>query len=187
MTQPTLDPYAVLGIPRGASAQQVQRSYRQLAKRYHPDLHPDGQTSERMRRINQAWEILSSSTRRARYDADHPRHGSSAGHWSGSPRRSSPAATARGTWEAAWASTAEARTYPQAGGWGDGSPAARPQRAAGPWPDLSSEPSRRWPAAVVTVVVVLLLIGTIFLGFLPSPLFGIVLLVVASRIFGRFD
>ena len=70
MSATTSDPYAVLGIPRYASDQQIQRAYRRLAKRYHPDLHPDARTSQQMRRINQAWEILSSPESRARYDAE---------------------------------------------------------------------------------------------------------------------
>jgi len=67
MNRTTLDPYATLGVPRGASDRQVQQAYRRLARRYHPDLHPDAEATERMQRVNQAWEILSSSTRRASY------------------------------------------------------------------------------------------------------------------------
>ena len=63
-----LEPYATLGIPRGASDRQVRDAYRRLAKRHHPDLQPEGETDDRMRRINQAWEILSDPTLRARYD-----------------------------------------------------------------------------------------------------------------------
>ena len=69
MNQTTLEPYATLGVPRGASEREVREAYRRLAKRYHPDLDPTHETGDRMRRINQAWEILSSPTLRARYDA----------------------------------------------------------------------------------------------------------------------
>ena len=97
MSPTTSDPYAVLGIPRDASDLQVQRAYRRLAKLHHPDLHPDAQTSQQMRRINQAWETLSSTESRARYDAASalPRSTSFA-HWSaaGAPVRTSPAGTA---------------------------------------------------------------------------------------------
>ena len=61
----TFDPYAVLGVPRTASSMQVARARRRLAKRYHPDLHPDAASMDRMQRINEAWEILSSPIRRA--------------------------------------------------------------------------------------------------------------------------
>ena len=62
----TLDPYAVLGIPRSASPLQVARAHRHLAKRHHPDLHEGVEGSvERMRRINEAWAILSNPVARA--------------------------------------------------------------------------------------------------------------------------
>jgi curved DNA-binding protein CbpA len=69
MTQTLTDPYATLGIPRDATERQVREAYRRLAMRYHPDRHPDEQTSERMRGVNEAWRILSSPIRRRRYDA----------------------------------------------------------------------------------------------------------------------
>jgi curved DNA-binding protein CbpA len=69
MAQTLTDPYATLGIPRDASERQVREAYRRLAMRYHPDRHPDEQTSERMRGVNEAWQILSSPIRRRRYDA----------------------------------------------------------------------------------------------------------------------
>jgi curved DNA-binding protein CbpA len=76
MNTTTLDPYATLGIPRGASEQQVRQAYRRLAKRYHPDLHPTVDATERMQRVNQAWELLSSPVRRASYEADFAARGS---------------------------------------------------------------------------------------------------------------
>jgi curved DNA-binding protein CbpA len=66
------DPYATLGIPHDATARQVREAYRRLAMRYHPDRHPDEQTSERMQRVNEAWHVLSSPLRRRRYDAGNP-------------------------------------------------------------------------------------------------------------------
>ena len=67
-----IDPYAVLGVARDASPLQVARARRRLAKRFHPDLHPDQEVSESMRRVNEAWFILSSAVRRAEYDRAHP-------------------------------------------------------------------------------------------------------------------
>lgn len=69
MTQSMSDPYEVLGIPRDASQQTALEAYRRLAKRFHPDVAADPTAGERMRRINEAWRLLSSPTRRARYDA----------------------------------------------------------------------------------------------------------------------
>jgi curved DNA-binding protein CbpA len=69
MTQSMSDPYAVLGIPRDASQQTALEAYRRLAKRFHPDVTADPAAGERMRRINDAWRVLSIPTGRARYDA----------------------------------------------------------------------------------------------------------------------
>jgi curved DNA-binding protein CbpA len=69
MATSALDPYAALGVPRGASREEAARAHRRLAKEFHPDLNPGPQSAERMRRVNEAWWILSDPTRRARYDA----------------------------------------------------------------------------------------------------------------------
>jgi hypothetical protein len=69
MTQSISDPYAVLGIPRDASHQTALEAYRRLAKQYHPDVAADPAAGERMRRINEAWRVLSSPPRSARHDA----------------------------------------------------------------------------------------------------------------------
>lgn len=65
----TLDPYATLGIPQGASRAEAARAHRRLAKQFHPDVNPGPAAAERMGRINEAWRILSDSARRAAYDA----------------------------------------------------------------------------------------------------------------------
>ena len=62
------DPYTTLGVPRTASQAQVREAYRRKAKQFHPDLVSDAQATERMQRINQAWQALSSPAARARYD-----------------------------------------------------------------------------------------------------------------------
>jgi curved DNA-binding protein CbpA len=64
-----LDPYAVLGVPRTATREEIARAYRRLAKLHHPDA--GGPASPTMARINEAWSVLSSASRRARWDADH--------------------------------------------------------------------------------------------------------------------
>jgi curved DNA-binding protein CbpA len=69
MSYQIADPYAVLGVPRNATNDQIRQAYRRLAMRYHPDLHPAERTSERMRRLNEAWQILASPVSRQRYDA----------------------------------------------------------------------------------------------------------------------
>lgn len=53
------DPYDVLGVPRGASAEEVKRAYRALAKKYHPDVNPgDEEAARRMAEINAAYEQI---------------------------------------------------------------------------------------------------------------------------------
>jgi hypothetical protein len=109
-----IDPYAVLGVPRDASPLQVARAHRRLAKRFHPDLGKHGD-AERMRLINEAWQILSIAARRNEYDVAHPSSaGGPSGHWAATrrPIRPTPPSTTR-TW-ATWRATAEAtRTAPR--------------------------------------------------------------------------
>jgi curved DNA-binding protein CbpA len=70
MTTTVLDPYATLGIPPSATRAEAGRAHRRLAKRYHPDVNPGREAAEEMRRVNDAWRILSDPARRSRYDAD---------------------------------------------------------------------------------------------------------------------
>ena len=66
------DYYEVLGVPRTASADDIKRAYRQLARKHHPDLQPASernQAAERFKEINEAYEVLSDPDKRAKYDA----------------------------------------------------------------------------------------------------------------------
>ena len=54
------NPYEVLGVQPGASDEEIKKAYRSLAKKYHPDLHPnDAAASAKMNEINAAYDILS--------------------------------------------------------------------------------------------------------------------------------
>jgi curved DNA-binding protein CbpA len=67
------DPYAVLNVPRKATADQIRAAYRALVARYHPDRHQGNPLEElasaRMVEINRAYELLSDPARRAAFDA----------------------------------------------------------------------------------------------------------------------
>lgn len=53
------DPYSVLGVSRNASEDEIKRAYRQLAKKYHPDLNPgDPEAARKMNEINAAYEQI---------------------------------------------------------------------------------------------------------------------------------
>lgn len=63
------DYYEVLGIDKGAGAEDIKKAYRKLAKESHPDLHPNDKTAEeRFKEITEAYEVLSDDDKRARYD-----------------------------------------------------------------------------------------------------------------------
>ncbi len=63
------DCYEILGIPRDASEDAVKKAYRKLAMKYHPDRNPgDKEAEEKFKEATEAYEILSSSELRPRYD-----------------------------------------------------------------------------------------------------------------------
>lgn len=64
-----IDYYKVLGIDSKASADQIKKAYRKLARKYHPDVNPGNQEAERkFKEINEANEVLSHKENRAKYD-----------------------------------------------------------------------------------------------------------------------
>jgi curved DNA-binding protein len=63
------DYYAVLGVDKQATAKDIQRAYRKLARQYHPDVNPNNKgAEERFKEINEAYEVLSDPEKRKQYD-----------------------------------------------------------------------------------------------------------------------
>jgi DnaJ-class molecular chaperone len=63
------DPYTVLGVKKDASQDEIQRAYRRLAKKLHPDLNPGNkQAEERFKEVSAAYDLLGDPDKRARFD-----------------------------------------------------------------------------------------------------------------------
>jgi DnaJ-class molecular chaperone len=63
------DHYATLGVSKNSSSEEIQKAYRQLARRYHPDMNPDDATAKKkFQEVQSAFEVLSDPDKRKRYD-----------------------------------------------------------------------------------------------------------------------
>jgi curved DNA-binding protein CbpA len=64
------DYYAVLGVKPGASNEEIKKRYRELARRYHPDINPSPDAAQKIKAVNEAYHILGDPDHRATYDAE---------------------------------------------------------------------------------------------------------------------
>ena len=81
------DYYATLGVGRGASDEEIQSAYRQLARKYHPDLNPDDDKAKaKFQEVQNAFEVLNDPKKREMYD----RYGSAYESMGGGPGAGGP-------------------------------------------------------------------------------------------------
>ncbi|GAB3882759.1 hypothetical protein GCM10027612_13790 [Microbispora bryophytorum subsp. camponoti] len=78
------DYYAVLGVPKTASAEEIKKAYRKLARQYHPDANPGNkETEEKFKEVSEAYDVLSDAKRRKEYDEARTLFGSGLGGYAG--------------------------------------------------------------------------------------------------------
>ena len=64
------DYYKTLGVKRNAPSQEIRRAFRDLARKYHPDVNKSKQAEKKFKEINEAYEVLSNAEKRGHYDTE---------------------------------------------------------------------------------------------------------------------
>src|SRR6201986_3176932 len=62
------DYYEILGVTRGADADELKRAYRKLARKYHPDVSKEKNAEDKFKEVQEAYEVLKDPDKRASYD-----------------------------------------------------------------------------------------------------------------------
>ena len=74
--KPTPDYYEILGVEPNADSEAIKKAYRELSRKYHPDLNPDNkETEEKFKKLVEAHEVLGDEQKRAEYDAQRAKEG----------------------------------------------------------------------------------------------------------------
>jgi curved DNA-binding protein len=123
------DYYQLLGVSRSADAKDIQRAYRKLARKYHPDVNKQAGAEDKFKQISEAYHVLTDPESRAQYD----RYGPEFRHYVGAEREY--ASQTRGGGAGGGGGT-RARPGPSGFSWSSAQGAAGPGGASVDWGDL---------------------------------------------------
>ncbi|HEV7811371.1 MAG TPA: DnaJ C-terminal domain-containing protein [Leifsonia sp.] len=125
------DYYQLLGVSRSADAKEIQRAYRKLARKYHPDVNKDAGAEDKFKQISEAYHVLTDPESRAQYD----RFGPEFRQYAGAEREYASQARGGGGGGGGGGRT-RARPGPSGFSWSSAQGAAGPGGASVDWEDL---------------------------------------------------